>query len=383
MHLVDSTWDLFSDCVRGSELSSPLERKGLKEEPVALILDIARTRRKARKKTSRAEELFFTSEGLRWATPEPAAVHCAERVKANHVMDISSGQGGQSIYLSETSDRVTAVDISPLNCLISYMNALSLNRELEIVNSDSLTENVRSMAQRDCLVFSDPARPPGARRRRLEEIEPDPRKVYATYSEKASGFCFELPPYIDLHQIPMDIEAEYISFQGRLNRLNVYTGELKRSERSAVILPEGSVLRGEPRIVTYCEDASIVTGSWISEIDHSVIRSGLAWKLAEGNDASVMKLDERRSVLVSPHPISSPFIGPAMEVQAVSEDLNEVKSILRSIDAGSVTIRFKVEPSDYWAIRNDLEQGLKGGKKVSLFKGKRYVVAVKEDFRDE
>ncbi|MEA3559846.1 MAG: hypothetical protein U9R75_11390 [Candidatus Thermoplasmatota archaeon] len=377
--LVDASWERFSEGSRGVDLRSPLEMRGLKEVQVALILDMARTRKKALEKTSMGHRTFFTSEGLRWATPEEASLHCADRIRGEHVIDVSCGQGGQAVYLARRSDRVTAVDLDPLNCLVTYLNAEVMGVDnMAIVNGDSLSDAVVLMAGNGCLVFSDPARPPGAKKRTLKEMDPNPLEIHSRYSGMASGFCFELPPYMELDRIPFDMEAEYISLNGRLNRLNLYIGDLKKAERSVVMLPGGAVTSGSPGVAGSDDDSIIATGSYISEMDHSLVRSGLAWKLTDNGEGSIVHLDRRRSILVGSGQISSPFAGPPMKVLGTAEDLKGVKHLLGSVGAGAVTIRFRVEPSEYWKVRNDLESDLSGKEKVNLFKGRRYIVTSRE-----
>ena len=55
----------------------------------------------------------------------------------------------------------------------------------------------------------------------------------------------------------------------------------------------------------------------------------------------------------------------------LSEDLIPT---LRKVDAGSVTLRYGVDPKDYWKIRRSIETQLDGARKVSLFKGKDHLV---------
>jgi hypothetical protein len=362
---------------RGSAPRPPLEIEGLTHKQRDLVIDIVRTRKKASEKFTLGEKMFFTSGGLRWATPEAAAEHCASRLVSDQVMDITCGQGGQALFFVKAGKRVTAVDIDPLNCIITHLNAKALGiKDMEIVCGDSLSKEVVKLATEGCCIFIDPARPPGSKERKMEEILPDPTEVHGLYSESVFGICFEVPPYMDIEKVPFDMEAEYVSFQGRLNRLNLYTGKLKEAERSVVILPGDQRISGSPR--SYDVSASPPSkGEYISEIDHALIRSGLAGKLLDGIQGRIYELDKRRTLLVARSSFKTPFTGPVMKVLGTAQE-KDLKTDLRSMGAGSVTLRFHVEPSEYWKVRGELERELKGSLKVDLYRSEQYIIAAKE-----
>lgn len=377
---VERTWITFKDGKRGSDLTSPLEMVGFSDPQIDLILDIARCRKKACEKSSLGDSLFFTSEGLRWATPEPAARHCASRLKTGHVMDITCGQGGQALHFALTSEKVTAVDLDPLNCVITHMNAVAMGADgLEIINGDSLSEDVKKLATEGCYIFCDPARPPGSTERKMDEIHPDPVKVHELYSKLSAGICFEIPPYMHLKHVPFEKEAEYVSYRGRLNRLNIYTGDLKLSSRSVVSLPDGEMIRGDPTELDVESEEGLTKGNHISEIDQALIRSGLTHLLKDRTGGSVIKMDERRYLLSTSAPAISPFIGRSALLLRSSIEEKDLKRSLESVGAGSVTIRYKVDPSEYWNVRKEYESGLSGKLKVDLYKGSRYHIALREE----
>jgi hypothetical protein len=321
--------------------------------------------------------LFFTSEGLRWATPQSAAEHCSRRIGRDLVMDITCGQGGQVLFLSDTCRRVIGVDLDAMNCLVAFLNCDALDRRnVTIINGDCLDPEVIALAENGCAVFSDPARPPGAVERTFEEIVPDPREVKAAYENKAGGMCFEIPPYIDLDKVEFDCEVEYLSIDGRLNRLNIYSGDLKLVGRSAVILPEGKVLRGDPSNVQGIDESRLSTGNLIYEVDPAVVRAGLEKTLAGelGTAPSFIHLDERRCMLSSTRPLLSPFLKQGYRILGSGVSEEDLVPTLRKLGAGSVVLRYRVDPKDYWKERGSLEKGLEGRIKVDLFKGADYLI---------
>jgi len=380
MDIVEGVSDLVKENAGVRRITSYILSKGMDEDVLGLIMDMISTRKKAAAKFEKGEELYFTSEGLRWATPEAAAEHCARRMAGESVADITCGQGGQVLSLARHCDMVTAVDMDPLNCLITSMNLKKSGLDgVTIYPENCFSRKVISGLEKGSLVFCDPARPPGSKERTMEEISPDPRKVLMEYGERISGACFEMPPYMSLEKIPFDCEVEYVSLGGRINRMNLYTGSLKRSRRSAVVLPEGASISGDGSGINNDRPPEVTAGIWVNELDPAVSRSSLVGELMlrEGWTGRVVKLDPRRTLLWSDAPLDSPFVKESFRVLGTADSYEGVKRLLRSAGAGSVTIRYAVDPSDYWTIRNELERGLDGSIKVHLFKGETFIIGEK------
>ncbi len=351
---------------------------GLGTAAYSIVLDMAMTRREASEKFSRGGELFFTKEGLRWATPEPAARHCASRLRGGTCLDICCGQGGQALFLAMECERVVAFDIDPLNCLIARSNAKALGIEnLEVHQLDCLSSEAVGLAEKCIHVFSDPARPPGSHERTLEELRPDPRQVLMAYGKTAEGFCFELPPYINIERITFPHEAEYVSLDGRLNRLNIYTGRLAKQTLSAVVLPGGESISGPKTTPPEGGDGVPFPERYMFELDHTVVRAGLVGVLmgALGHEARYLELDDRRSVILSNGELSSPFFTGRYHILGFSPDPHSVANTLKEQGAGKVTLRYKVDPESYWDERARLEKGLTGHVWVHLFMKGSYILA--------
>jgi hypothetical protein len=378
--LIDDAHESMTEGMPADSIMGILERKGINGQGIDLILDLIRTRKKAAGKFTLANKLFFTSEGLRWATPEVAADHCANRMKREMVLDLTCGQGGQILSFSRTCERVIAVDIDPLNCLLTRLNILSSGIDnVEVFNGDCLSEKVISLAEKGCATFSDPSRPPGSSERNMSEIQPDPRKVEASYCDDASGMCFEIPPYMDLMKVPFDCEAEYVSIDGRLNRLNLFLGDLKVENRSAIILPGGSKISGDP-VNTATRHLTPEIGEFLNELDPSVVKADLVSTLErdQGWNSKRYDLDKRRTALISDQPLRSPFVKGTFRIVGIAKEIPGIRDIMREMGAGSAVLRFSVPPSSYWDVRTSLEKDLPGDDKVYVFGNGEYIVTVKD-----
>jgi hypothetical protein len=260
------------------------------------------------------------------------------------------------------------------------MNLIYLGIDnVDVVNSDCLSRSVIDRLDEKYVIFSDPARPEDSSERNMEEIIPDPRQIEKAYKDIVPGMCFEIPPYMSLDKIGFDHEAEYISIDGRINRLNIYLGGLKKASRSSVVLPAGEYLCGEPFSIEEEFTSELSIGSFINEVDPSIVASGLLGNLIrdKGWKAYRFKLDNRRTLLLSDKPLYSPFIKNSYEVLGIAHTIQELKSKLREVGAGSVTIRYSVKPKDYWKIRNQLEEDLAGKLKVSVFRRDYYIISGK------
>ena len=348
-------------------------RSLISDDPASeVLLDMARTRKRAREKYYDGKRLFFTAEGLRWATPEAAADHCASRLSGPSAADVTCGQGGQALFLARHCDRVHAVELDPLNAFIASLNIEELSLDnVSLVCGNCLDPAIVGRIEPGSYVFSDPARPEGSPERSLDEIVPDPRRVVSAYGGTCPGFCFEVPPYISLDRVDLPCEAEYVSLDGRLNRLNLYTGDLMRSAVSAVILPGKYVIKGMPRPLP-CIDEEFVSGTYAYEADPALVRSGLLRDAIEaaGLEMKTICLDGRRSLCFSDELLKGGFIGIAYRVLSICSE-QDLSMELKGAGVGRVTLRYNVDPSEYWDHRLGLESGLRGDRKVHLFKGER------------
>lgn len=380
MDAINEISDMISGGTFKKERAYLSEITDLEGPSIEVLMDIARTKKRSSDKFPGKKEIFFTSEGLRWATPGPVAELCAERMGREHVMDITCGQGGQVMSFAEKCTRVTASDLDPLNCLITRLNCLINGYDnVSVFNMDCLSRDVVRMADEGCAVFIDPARPPGSNERTMEEIIPDPRRVHEAYNKTASGFCFEVPPYMSRVRIPFDCETEFVSLGGRINRLNLYIGDLKRSESSAVTQPSGERLSGDHQNYAGQEHDTRGMDKIMNELDPVVRRSGLVGELIRkmGWDCRVQFQDDRRTILWSEGRLRSNFIKNSFEVLSTSADLSGIKEAMIRNNGSKVTLRFSIDPSRYWDIRNDLESGSKGSGHFYLFHDGMYILARK------
>ena len=309
-------------------------------------------------------------EGLQLATPEIVAMYIAKRLKTGIIADLGCGIGGQVIFFARECKKVYAVERNPQkldfareNCRLYGVN------NVEFIQGDALSEEVKARVSDADIIFSDPARPLSEKERTLENLEPPIIEILKIYSGVTQNFAFHAPPQIAPKRLVFDCEREYLSLNGQLNRLTLYFGALKRGEKSAVVLP------GEARLCSSGAPA-IKTGTlqgYVYEPEPSVVKAGLLNELAqtiagEGAEIFFYKGDERRTLLTSSERIDSPFFKDRYGVVSKTEmDILKLKRILKSEHAKSVVLRLDIEPERYWELRKTLEEGLTGSRTLHVF----------------
>ena len=311
-------------------------------------------------------------DGMRFATPEDVARYRAARLKCSAIADISCGVGGQTIYFARECDRVYAVDIDPHKIAYAKKNCKLLGIDnVEFICGDALSPDViRQLPELD-IVFSDPARPASENVRDIGNLRPAIPEVMAAYSPIASDFAFEAPPQLTPERIPFKCEKEYISLDGKINRLDLYFGSLMKCGISAVSLPSGA--RIESASASQDIEPSDKLASFAFEPEESVERAGLLSQMArdmkeQAADIRLFFIDRKRLFLTSDLPLKHPMIKNRYKVLNTQEfDIVQINAFLKKSGFGTVILRASVHPKDYWDIRNRLEENLRGDRKAHLF----------------
>ncbi len=331
----------------------------------------ARLRIKAKEKFGElAEKLFFDESGYRYSTPSVVAEYRADRLKDYSIADVSCGAGMQLAFFGKKS-RAEGVEIDRKRAYIAALNVMALESEAEVYCGDAF--EFETCAE---VVFSDPARPESESMRTLRSLEPNPLKVAEKFA--SHKLVFELPPQMPPERVDAEMgrlkgEKEYTSLNFRLNRLAFYSKELSDCNVSAVSLPSRERVTSEDERVSVSagEKAEIVT-----EVDKTVVHANLLENLVGklGIEAWIVFKDARRTVIGVDEVVESAFLR-YYEVVAVEKDLTSCKSALKKLSAGKVTLRFSLNPKEYWSVRRKLEEGLDGEEHYYLFRfGENYVV---------
>lgn len=317
--------------------------------------------KKALSKHSKAKKLHYRDEDIRWATHELAAAYRAERLKCKTIVDIGCGIGFQSFAFAKNCKKVYAIEIDKEKIGLAVKNAQALGvKNIVFIHGDALSEKVIKQLQEVDIVFCDPERLPEESKRSVGTIKPSIPELLNKYSSLTENIAIEFPPQIT--EISFDCEKEYLSLDGALNRLTLYFGDLKKCDRSAVILPGKEKLCSVEATLEETEEL----GEYLYEADPAVVKAGL---LAELSQKIKIKLysSGKAVFFTSDKNIKSSFFKNSFKViEVCKQEEHEIVAALHKHEAGKVILRISVDPQEYWKVRKKIESKLKGTKTYAL-----------------
>lgn len=330
---------LAGEALDGDALLPPIERlrKEYPAELVSAAVELARLRRQAAGKFSRAAELFFTREGLEMATAEPVARHTATRYAGlRKVLDLCCGLGGDALALAEAAEQVIAVDRDALTLEMARANArgLRLHDRIHFARAD-VTEFVQTapflIGPIDA-IFIDPSRRGDGGRvsRRPEDYSP-PLSWCLRLTQIAPRVGIKVSPALDYAAIP-EAEVEIISLDGECKEAMLWLGSFRTSVRRATLLPGGHTLTEAGASSDEIGDI----GAWLYEPDPAVIRAHLVQRLAGA--LNLRRIDEEIAYLTGDE-AHSPFVTGYRVLEVIPWSLKRLNAALSARSIGHVTIK--------------------------------------------
>ena len=320
--------------VRPGETEFHLQRRLRREfsEPlVRAALTLRDLRKKARKKFTRAEQMWFTTSGLEQATAEPIARHKMRRFEGP-VWDFCCGIGGDTLALAERCE-VRAVDRDPAMCLRAEWNA-----EVYGVRERVQTMCCDVSSARDCdgLLHIDPDRRPGGRQRvlRIEDCSPG-LDLLRQLTREFRGGAIKLSPASNFGGKFPGTELELISLRFECKEATVWFGELAGCESfRATSLPSGETIAGDPLSAS----ADVCPpNQFIFDPDPAIVRSGLLELLAV--QLQLSRLDSVEEYLTGESLLRSPWLQSFRLLDVVPNNDREVRQACRTHGFGSVEIK--------------------------------------------
>jgi hypothetical protein len=340
---------LFEILDSATETELHLQTRLRQEFPDALVraaMTLHDLRRHARKKFSRADEMWFDRTGLEQATAEAVARHKAQRF-AGRVCDYCCGIGSDSLALAARCD-VTAVDIDPVATLFAQWNAevYGVASRLETVCTD-----VETLPVSGGLVHIDPDRRPGGRGRvlRVEDCRPG-LEFLKTLPRHFEGGAIKLSPAANFGGKFDEVEIELVSLDGECKEATVWFGSLAVSQVwRATVLPSGETIAGDP-LETIVETAPL--GRFLYDPDPAVVRAGLV-NLAADN-LGLSRLDEAEEYLTGDGLVASPFVRGFEVLEELPNNDRAIRDFFRRSSFGQVEIKCRHIPIDAEAVRRKL-----------------------------
>ncbi|WCD92831.1 class I SAM-dependent methyltransferase [Microbacterium sp. nov. GSS16] len=342
---------------------SRLRAAGHSPDLVSAVVGQAHLRVKARAKFGEfADRMLFTRAGLEQATRLSVATMHAVRLRRagiTRVADLGCGIGGDSLAFAGAGLDVDAVDADEVTSAIAAYNLAPFPGASvrQGVAEDSVPEQGA--------VWLDPAR-------RTAGHSETTRTSPADWSPSLD-WCFDvarrhptgikLGPGLDRDLIPDDVEAQWVSADGSVVELVLWSGELAREgiRRSALVMQAG-----QAHEITAPADAADepvrALGAYLHEPDGAVIRARLIGEAARMLDAGM--IDEQIAYLTGDAALTSPFVQSFRVRETMPAHVKTISQVLRAHDIGRLEIKKRGMDIDPAAFRKKLS--LKGSNAATL-----------------
>jgi hypothetical protein len=347
-----------ADVVR---IVSRLRGAGHPGDLVAAVLGQARLRAKARAKFGDfAARMLFTPDGLEQATRlSVASLHAGRFAAAgiDVVADLGCGIGADALAMAALDLGVLAVERDELTAAIASFN-LAPFAAARVELGDATTTDLAGVGG----VWLDPARRAGGRR--LDNpADWSPALDWAFALAKTLPTGIKLGPGIDRSLLPEEGEAQWVSVDGDVVELAVWSGVLARPGvgRAALVLRSGSA--AELTAANDSEDAEAgALGEYLLEPDGAVIRARLIGDLARSIGGRM--LDPTIAWITSDDAPQTPFGAAFRVIERFSLDVKTLKKELGARGIGTLEIKKRGVDVDPAAFRARL--ALKGDAAATL-----------------
>ena len=354
------TIDATADVVR---IVSRLRAEGHSGALVAAVLGQARLRSKARAKFGDfASRMLFTPDGLEQATRlSVASLHAGRFAGAgiDVVADLGCGIGADALAMAALDLGVLAVERDEATAAVASFN-LAPFEAARVELGDATTTDLTGVGG----VWLDPARRAGGHR--LDNpADWSPALDWSFELARTLPTGIKLGPGLDRSLLPADGEAQWVSVDGEVVELAVWSGVLARPGvgRAALVLRSGSA--AELTAPSDSADAEVgALGEYLLEPDGAVIRARLIGDLARSIPGGGRMLDPTIAWITTDSAPTTPFGAAFRIVERYPLDVKTLKKELASRGIGTLEIKKRGVDVDPAAFRTRL--GLKGDGAATL-----------------
>lgn len=358
LDLLDSlpAWTSSDDIVR---TVADLRKQGHSPGLVAAVLSQSKLRGKARAKFGEfADRMLFTEAGLEQSTRlRVAALHAGRYARAGlrHVADLGCGIGGDALAFAAIDLEVTAAEADEVTAAIAAFNLTPFPR-VHVLHARA--EDV-ALGGVDA-AWLDPARRTtagGTTTRLSDAADYSPTLDFAFGLAERMPVGVKLGPGTDRDVIPAGTEAQWVSVDGDVVELVVWTGALARPGVGRAAL----VIRGDAAHELIApadsEDAPVgPLGDYLYEPDGAVIRARLIGDLARANGAWM--LSPGIAYLTGDRLVDTPFARGFRVLERLPADERHLRQALQARGVGTLEIKKRGVDVDPAALRTRLK--LKG-----------------------
>lgn len=311
-----------------------------------------------------AARMLFTQAGLEQATRMPVAARHARRFVAagiESVADLGCGIGADSLAFAGAGLRVLAVDADAVTAGITAHNLAPFGDMAEVRNSfaeDVALEGIDA-------AWLDPAR----RTKGHSETKRVTAADYSPHLDWVFGLADQLPigvklgPAHDRDALPADTETQWVSVDGDVVELVVWTGRLARpGVRRAALVVRGDQAHELTAPADAPDEEPRELGAFLHEPDGAVIRARLVGEVARSLQAGPVA--DGIAYLTSDAALTTPFVSSFRVREVFAADVKTLAKALRGLDIGTLEIKKRGMDIDPAVFRKKLN--LKGSQSATL-----------------
>ncbi|HWV49347.1 MAG TPA: class I SAM-dependent methyltransferase, partial [Microbacterium sp.] len=279
------------------------------------------------------------------------------------VADLGCGIGGDALAFAGAGLTVTAVDADEVTAAIAAYNLAAFGEDATVSHGTAedavsaiFSQASTGSANSSTAIWMDPARRTSGhsetRRVTASDYSPSLDWAFDVASRIPTGI--KLGPGHDRDALPEDAEAQWVSADGSVVELVLWTGALARDGVRRAAL----VIRGdESHELTAGADAEDATvrplGAFVHEPDGAVIRARLIGDVARSLDAGM--LDEHIAYLTGDAAVTSPFVQSFRVRASMPANVKAINAALRQADIGTLEIKKRGMDIDPAAFRKKLK----------------------------
>ncbi|CAD8132184.1 unnamed protein product [Paramecium pentaurelia] len=186
-------------------------------------------------------------------TPDHVARYIAKRLKEFVIItDLGCGVGGNTVQLAKECQYVIGVEIESKLIELAQKNCQHKRVNVDLINADIFTLN----NLKTDVIFVNPSLNTDVNQHKdlLKSCNPDINKILLNHQKNTKNFVFQLPPQIDISQLPLllninsqfayfrqncpsfcSIEIEQIILNQQIEYIVVYCGDVSDIKLSEII----------------------------------------------------------------------------------------------------------------------------------------------------
>ena len=314
-------------------------RRAFDAERAAAIADVLKGRASLVGRHPRAAEMFATHVAAQQASSAPVAAWRARRFRDfGKAVDLTCGAGFDLVAMAGAT-RSVGVDLDPVRLLFARANAETIGVRLL-----GLVRGSATAFQGDFdAAFADPDRRTGSQRNiDPERSEPPLADLLAALKGRPLGV--KLSPLTDPARLESRGEVEFLSSQGELKEVVLWTGGLASACRRVSLPDVDFTMTGAP--VDW--PAPAVPSGYLYDPDPALLRSGLLGVVAK--EHGLAPIDPSIAYFSGPDLLRHPALSAYRILAVLGPSARSVRGFLAERGLGRIAILrrgFAVAPEDF------------------------------------